>query len=75
MAIVKQWIKIEGLEKEEILAGLGFRISPDGYMNIDGESAKSIDGSTGIKISDVKGVVPGSLALITDVSEIELIEE
>ncbi|EQB71148.1 MAG: hypothetical protein AMDU1_APLC00034G0003, partial [Thermoplasmatales archaeon A-plasma] len=28
-----------------------------------------------IKVSDVKGFVPGSLALITDVSEVELIEE
>ena len=75
MGTVKQWIKIEGLEKEDILKSMGFVISNNGYLDIDGRRAVSIDGTTGIKVSDVKGIVPGSLALITDVSEVELIEE
>ncbi len=54
---------------------MGFIISDTGYLDIDGKSAASVDGATGIKVSDVKGIVPGSLALITDVSEVELIEE
>lgn len=75
MNTVKQWIKIEGLEKQEILAGMGFRITADGYLKIDGKNATSIDVTTGIKVSDVKGIVPGSLALITDISEVEMNEE
>ena len=75
MTTVKQWIKIEGLDKEDILRNMGFTISGNGYLNIDGRGATSVDGTSGIKVSDVKGIVPGSLALITDVSEVELIEE
>jgi hypothetical protein len=75
MTTVKQWIKIEGLDKEDILKNMGFTISSNGYLNIDGRGATSLDGTSGIKVSDVKGIVPGSLALITDVSEVELIEE
>lgn len=75
MDTVKQWIKIEGLDKEEILKNMGFIILDNGYLDINGRRAASVDGTTGIKVSDVKGIVPGSLALITDVSEVELIEE
>ncbi len=75
MGTIKQWIKIEGFEKEDILKSMGFIISDTGYLDIDGKRAASVDGATGIKVSDVKGIVPGSLALITDVSEVELIEE
>ena len=75
MSTVKQWIKIEGLEKDQILKNMGFTVDQNGYLYINGRGAESVDGTTGVKVTDVKGIVPGSLALITDISEIELIEE
>ncbi|MFG1449891.1 MAG: hypothetical protein AAE983_04540 [Thermoplasmataceae archaeon] len=75
MSTVKQWIKIEGLEKKEILEKMGFKIDDDGVLLINGKRAKSVDGTAYVKLGDVKGVVPGSLSLIIDISEVELLEE
>lgn len=68
------WIRIEGLEKREILEGLGFTVSEEGYLSLGGEEAKSLDGTPRVNMKEVKAIVPGSLALITDVTEVELLE-
>ena len=63
------WLTIEGLEKKEVLEGMGFKISKSGTLTLNGENVISF-GET-VKAEDVKAVVPGSLTVITDVSEVE----
>lgn len=63
-------IKLEGLEKEEILKDMGFQFD-HGFLTKDGKRVKSSDGSAFAKVEDIKAIVPGSLEVITDLSEAE----
>lgn len=64
-------ISVEGLEKVEILQGLGFDVSETGNLRLNGENVTSVDGTERVRVEDVKAIVPGSLAVVTDLSEME----
>jgi len=64
-------IKFEGVQKREILEGLGFSVDRHGYLLRNGEKIKTHDGSAYAKVDDVKAVLPGSLDIITDLIEAE----
>ncbi len=69
------WLTFEGLDKHEILTGLGFEINDHGTLLLNGEFLRSANGEK-VTADSVKAVVPGSLSVFTDVSEIEeLLEE
>lgn len=63
-------IKVEGLQKEQILESLGFEIR-DGYLYRDGKEVKTHDGSNYAKTEDVIAIMPGSLDVVTDLTELE----
>jgi hypothetical protein len=65
------WLTFEGLDKVEILKGIGFEISSNGSLLLEGKEVKSIDGSENVKVDEVRAVVPGSLRVVTDISEME----
>ena len=65
------WLMFEGLDKVEILKGMGFEINSSGYLFLDGKDVRSIDGSENVRADQVKAIVPGSLAVVTDISEME----
>lgn len=64
-------ISVEGLEKVEILQGMGFEINKAGYLLLSGENVTSIDGTERVRAEEVKAIIPGSLAVVTDISEME----
>lgn len=66
------WLTIEGLDKVEVLKGLGFEIDEKyNILSLNGKNVRTLDGSELVRVEDVKAVVPGSLAVVTDLSEIE----
>ena len=65
------WISISGLDKKEFLEGIGFVVEKSGFLKRDGRYVKSLDGDKNVHYDEVKAVVPGSLTVITDVSEVE----
>ena len=70
------WLTIEGIDKKEILEGMGFKIDNTGILFLEGKEIKAIDNpEISVKASDVKAIVPfsDSMAVITDLSEMELI--
>lgn len=68
------WLTFEGIEKEEILKGLGFEINGEGLLLLNGKLVKK-DRGDAVKADSVKAIVPGSLSVFTDVSEVEDILE
>lgn len=64
-------IKFEGLEKKEVLESLGFVVGPGGYLLLGGKNVTTFDKSRLARIDDVKAIVPGSLAVITNLVEAE----
>jgi exopolysaccharide biosynthesis protein len=64
-------IEVKGLDKEEILISMGYEISKDGLLLRDGMRVKTRDNSGYAKAKDVKAILPGSLEVITDLSEAE----
>lgn len=64
------WLTFEGIDKEEMLKGLGFEISSEGLLFLNGKSIRNGDGDA-VNAESVKAIVPGSLTVFTDVSEIE----
>ena len=67
------WLTIQGIDKKEILEGMGFKIDKTGILFLEGKEVKSIDNpDVSVRISDVKAIVPDSLKVITDISELEL---
>jgi hypothetical protein len=64
-------IKFEGVQKSEVLWGMGFEIDERGFLLREGKNVKTHDGSAYVKIDDVKAVLPGSLDIITDLIEAE----
>jgi ethanolamine utilization microcompartment shell protein EutS len=66
------WLTIEGLDKRELLEGLGFEIKKSGILTLNGKEVKALDEDISVRADDVKAVVPGSLAVITDISEVEM---
>lgn len=69
------WLTIKGVDKREILEGLGFVVDRLGYISLDGKSIKAIDEDVDVKVDDVKAIMPGSLRVITDISELEILDE
>ncbi len=68
------WLTVQGVGKREILEGLGFEINKAGTLVLNGKDVKTIDDpEVNVKVSDVKAILPGSLKVITDISEIEII--
>ena len=71
MGNIPVWISISGLDKKEVLEGIGFVIEKSGFLKCNGSYVRSLDGDKNVHYDEVKAVVPGSLAIITDVSEVE----
>jgi len=69
------WITIKGLDKVEILEGFGFKVLDSGILTLNGKMVMSSDGTGPVKAEEVKAIVPGSLSVVTDVSEMEPIIE
>jgi hypothetical protein len=68
------WLTIQGVEKREILEGLGFRINESGILSLNGKEVTALDNpKEKIRAVDVKAVLPGSLTVITDISEVEML--
>lgn len=65
------WLTLTGFEKQEVLEELGFSVDGKGYLMLNGEFVKSPEGTDKVRVDDVKAVIPGSLLVITDVSEVE----
>lgn len=67
------WLTIQGIDKKEILEGMGFKIDKTGILFLEGKEVKAIDNpDVSLRISDVIAIVPGALKVITDISEMEL---
>ena len=67
------WLTIQGIDKKEILEGMGFKIDKTGILFLEGKEVKAIDNpDVSLRISDVIAIVPDSLKVITDISELEL---
>ncbi|MCW6168953.1 MAG: hypothetical protein LVQ96_04050 [Thermoplasmatales archaeon] len=64
-------INFQGVEKEEILEGMGFSIDKNGYLLKEDKRVLTHDRSSYVRIADVKAVLPGSLDVITDLIEAE----
>jgi len=69
------WITVEGLDKVEILEGLGFKVLDSGILTLNGKNVLSSDGTGPVKAEEVKAIIPGSLSVVTDISELEPIME
>jgi len=68
------WLNIEGIEKREILEGLGFEIKRSGILFLNGKEVKTLDNpELPVRVVDVKAILPGSLTVITDISEMEML--
>lgn len=68
------WLTIKGVDKREILEGLGFKIENNGNISLNGEKVTVVDDPEQfVKVSDIKAIVPGSLKVITDISELEIV--
>jgi hypothetical protein len=65
------FIKFEGVQKSEVLEGMGFEVDSHGFLLREGKHVKTHDGSANVKVDDVKAVLPGSLDIITDLIEAE----
>ncbi len=66
------WLTIDGANKREILEGLGFKVGSGGVLMLKGKKVKALDEDVDVKADDVKAVLPGSLTVISDLSEIEM---
>lgn len=64
-------VNFNGVEKQEILEDMGFKVDKDGYLLREGNKIKTHDRSAYVKIQDVKAVLPGPLDVITDLIEAE----
>lgn len=64
-------INFQGVEKEEVLEGMGFSFDKSGYLLKEGKRVLTHDRSGYIRVADVKAVLPGSLDIITDLIEAE----
>lgn len=68
------WLNIEGVGKKEILERLGFEIKRSGILFLNGKEVKTLDNpELAVKAVDVKAIIPGSLTVITDISEMEML--
>jgi hypothetical protein len=68
------WLTMQGVSKKEILEGLGFEINKAGVLVLNGEEVKALDDpEVKVKAGDVKAILPGSLKVITDISEMEIL--
>ncbi len=68
------WLNIEGVGKREILEGLGFEIKRSGTLFLNGKEVTALDSpKLPVKVVDVKAILPGSLTVITDISEMEML--
>ncbi len=68
------WLTIQGVEKREILEGLGFEINGSGILSLNGKEVRTLDNpELAVKVADVKAILPGSLTVITDISEMEML--
>lgn len=68
------WLNIEGVGKKEILDRLGFEIKRSGILFLNGKEVKTLDNpELAVKAVDVKAIIPGSLTVITDISEMEML--
>ena len=68
------WLTIQGVDKREILEGLGFEINKSGVLSLNGKEVKALDNpEVKVRAGDVKAILPGSLTVITDISEIEML--
>ncbi|MCW1309994.1 MAG: hypothetical protein QXP04_04860 [Candidatus Nanoarchaeia archaeon] len=63
-------IKFNGLDKKEILENMGFEVRGD-YVFLNGNRVQTRDKTDFVKVENVKAIVPGSLELITDITEEE----
>ena len=64
-------VNFNGVEKREVLEGMGFKVDKNGYLLREGNKIKTHYGSAYVKIQDVKAILPGSLDVITDLIEAE----
>lgn len=65
---------MQGIDKKEIIEGLGFESNRAGNLVLDGREVKTIDDSAvNVKANDVKAILSESLKVITDISEMELL--
>ncbi len=68
------WLNIQGISKKEILEGLGFEINEVGVLIQDGKKVTALDDpNVEVKADEVRAVLPGSLTVITDISELEIL--
>ena len=68
------WLTIQGVDKREILEGFGFEINRAGALILNGEKVKALDDpNVDVKANDVRAILPGSLKVITDISEMEIL--
>lgn len=68
------WLTVQGVEKREILEGLGFEIGESGILSLNGREVRALDNpEQRVKVAEVKAILPGSLTVITDISEIEML--
>ena len=69
------WIEFKGLGKKEILEGMGYVVSPEGYLfTSSNEIVKDVEGEK-VTIELLKAILPNpegpGIAFITDISQIE----
>jgi hypothetical protein len=68
------WLTVQGVSKKDILEGLGFEVNKNGLLILNGEKVKAIDDpELDVKANDVRAILPGSLKVVTDISEIEIL--
>jgi len=68
------WLNIGGIEKRDILEGLGFEIKRSGILFLNGKEVKTLDNpELPVMAVDVKAIIPGPLTVITDISEMEML--
>jgi hypothetical protein len=68
-------LNIKGVSKKVILEGLGFKVDRSGMLTLNGNIVKALDQNVSVRADDVKAVMPGSLKVITDISELETLED
>ena len=69
------WLSVSGIGKKEVLEGLGFEIEKSGLIKLNGSYVRSPDGESNLHYDEVKAVVPDSLVVISDISELEGLSE
>ncbi|MDG7000460.1 MAG: hypothetical protein JRN15_15300 [Nitrososphaerota archaeon] len=65
------FIRFEGVDKERVLTGLGWKIKNGYVYESNGSKVVSRIDNKPVSLKHVKGVFPGSRILISDIFEVE----